>query len=259
MDLELSGKVAIVTGASRGIGAAIAQRLAAEGMRLVLAARDAAALDQIAAMLPASATPLVVAADLRPPEAPARVVTQTLSAFSRIDLLVNNAGATQRGDFLALTDDQWQDGFALKFFAAMRLSRAAWTHLATSRGSIVNIAGIGGRTGEAEFTIGGSVNAAILNLTKSLAHRGATDGVRVNAINPGLIRTDRLMRRIAAFAQNHQTSPEDAATRMAARFGVARFGEVHEIADTVAFLASSRSAYTHGAVIDIDGGATRTL
>ncbi|HVX84744.1 MAG TPA: SDR family oxidoreductase [Phycisphaerae bacterium] len=259
MDLELSGKVAVVTGASRGIGAAIAQRLAAEGMRLVLSARDAAALDQIATMLPPSATPLVVAADLRSPETTGRVVAQTLSAFGRIDLLVNNAGATQRGDFLALTDDQWHDGFALKFFAAMRLARAAWPRLAESRGSIVNIAGIGGRTGEAEFTIGGSVNAAILNLTKSLAHRGTTDGVRVNAINPGLIRTDRLTRRIAAFARNHQTSLEDAARRMAAEFGVARFGEAAEIAHTVAFLASSRSAYTHGAVIDIDGGATRTL
>jgi NAD(P)-dependent dehydrogenase (short-subunit alcohol dehydrogenase family) len=123
MDLELGGKVAIVTGASRGIGRAIAQLLSAEGMRVVLAARSADPLREVAASLRGES--LVQALDLREPEAPAALVAATLARFGRIDALVNNAGATVRGDFLALTDPQWQDGFALKFHAAMRNSSAS--------------------------------------------------------------------------------------------------------------------------------------
>src|SRR5215471_13299873 len=190
MDLQLAGKVGIVTGASRGIGRAIAATLAAEGMRLTLVARSRDQLETLAASVPAES--LVQALDLREPDAPAAAVTATLATFGRLDLLVNNAGATKRGDFFALTDADWADGFALKFLGAMRCSRAAWPHLQNAGGSIVNIIGIGGRTGSAEFTIGGSVNAALLNLTKALADRGVAEGVRVNAINPGSIATERL-------------------------------------------------------------------
>jgi 3-oxoacyl-[acyl-carrier protein] reductase len=163
MDLQLNGKVAIVTGASRGIGRSIAQVLAAEGMRLVLVARSKDQLDEVAASCPVDT--LVLAADLREPDAPAAVIAAAVSRFGQIDLLVNNAGATKRGDFLTLTDADWDDGFALKFFGAMRLCRTAWIHLRQLQGSIINIVGVGGRTGSAEFTIGGSVNAALLNLT----------------------------------------------------------------------------------------------
>src|SRR6185369_14333465 len=100
------------------------------------------------------------------------------------------------GDFFELTDADWEDGFALKFFGAMRLSRTAWPHLMARQGAIVNIIGIGGRTGSADFTLGGSVNAALQILTKALADRGVKDGVRVNAINPGFIRTDRFAQRV---------------------------------------------------------------
>src|SRR3954451_18887477 len=131
-----------------------------------------------------------------------------------IDLLVNNAGATKRGDFLTLTEADWADGYALKFFAAVRAARAAWPHLAQRGGAIVNIAGVGGRTGSAAFTIGGSVNAATLNLTKCLADRGVTDGVRVNAINPGSIATDRLQLRIRQVAESEHVSDDQAAERM---------------------------------------------
>src|SRR5512143_3227322 len=156
MDLLLSNKVAIVTGASRGIGKAIAEMLAAEGMKVVLAARTRADLEAVAGSLPNEA--LVQAVDLRDPESANRVVAATVERFGRLDLLVNNAGATKRGDFLILTDEEWTDGFALKFYAAMRLARAAWPHLQASRGTIVNIIGVGGRTGSAEFAIGGAVN-----------------------------------------------------------------------------------------------------
>lgn len=257
MDFKLSGKVAIVTGASRGIGRAIAETLAGEGMKLVLVARSGDLLEELAKSL--STECLTHAADLREPAAPAEVVANAVARFNQIDLLVNNAGATQRGDFLTLSDELWGDGFALKFFGAMRCCRAAWPHLKSSGGSIVNIVGIGGRTGNAEFAIGGAVNAALLNLTKVLADRGLKDGVRVNAINPGSIATERLRKRLERFASEHDIDRDHAAQRMAQAMGISRFGDPAEIARAVAFLASPQSAYCQGAILDVDGGQTRTL
>jgi 3-oxoacyl-[acyl-carrier protein] reductase len=257
MDFKLSGKVGIVSGASRGIGRAIAQTLAAEGMKLTLAARSKDQLDELAASLKSDC--LVQVVDLRTPEAARAVVEATMKTFGTIDLLVNNAGATKRGDFFELTDADWEDGFSLKFFGGMRLSRAAWKHLMASRGTIVNVIGVGGRTGNADFTIGGSVNAAGRLLTKALADRGVRDGVRVNAINPGFIKTERLTVRVKSFAEEHGLPMDQAEAQLAKASGVARFGEPSEIAAAVAFLASPVCAYCHGALLDIDGGQTRTL
>src|SRR5512139_939665 len=155
MDLRLSNQVAIVTGASRGIGRAIAKTLSTEGMRIVLVARSVPDLETATASLSTESS--VQAVDLRKPGSAEQVVAETIRRFGRIDLLVNNAGATKRGDFLALGDDEWKDGFDLKFFGAMRLSRAAWPYLQASQGRIINIIGVGGRAGSAEFTIGGTV------------------------------------------------------------------------------------------------------
>jgi 3-oxoacyl-[acyl-carrier protein] reductase len=257
MDLELNERVAIVTGASQGIGRAIAQTLASEGMAVTLVARRQEELDQLAATLPTEC--LVQAADLRDPAVPAAVVAAVVKRFGKLDLVVNNAGSAKRGDFLELTDADWDDGYGLKFFGAMRLCRAAWPHLKTSRGSIVNIAGMGGRTASAEFTIGGSVNAAVLNLTKALADRGVQDGVRVNAINPGLVVTDRLKTRIQQVMSEKGVDEDSAARQLASGMRIARFGQPREIAEAVAFLASPRSAYCQGTLMDIDGGQTRTL
>lgn len=257
MDLLLSTKVAIVTGASRGIGKAIAEILSAEGMKVVLVARSKAELESLSNALPNES--LVHAIDLREANSANRVITSTIEKFGKLDLLINNAGATKRGDFLTLTDEEWTDGFALKFYAAMRLSRAAWTHLEEGKGSIINIIGIGGRTGSAEFAIGGAVNAALMNLTKVLADRGIKDGVRVNAINPGSIVTERLKTRIQNYAQTNNISLEEAAKRLPREMKIERFGEPAEIARAVAFLASAQAAYIQGAILDVDGGTTRTL
>ena len=257
MDLHLSDKVAIVTGASRGIGKAIAETLSAEGMNVSLVARSRAELETLAKSLPNES--LVQALDLRAPDSAPQVVAATIEKFGKLDLLVNNAGATKRGDFLSLTDEEWTDGFALKFYGAMRLARAAWTHLQASNGTIINIVGVGGRTGSAEFTIGGSVNAALMNLTKALADRGIKEGVRVNAINPGSILTERLQTRIQKYAKENNIDLAEAEKRMPREMKIARFGHPAEIARAVAFLASPQAAYIQGALLDVDGGATRTL
>lgn len=257
MNLELSGRVAIVTGASQGIGRAIAETLSTEGMAVTLVARRQEELLHVASALLGES--LVQAVDLREPAAPAAVVAAAVKRFGHLDLVVNNAGSAKRGDFLELTDADWEDGYGLKFFAAMRMSRAAWPHLRASGGSIVNIAGMGGRTASAEFTIGGSVNAAMLNLTKALADRGVHDGVRVNAINPGLVVTDRLKTRIMQVMAEKGVDEDAAASQLASGMRIARFGRPREIAEAVAFLASPRSAYCQGTLMDIDGGQTRTL
>ena len=257
MNLQLNNKVAVITGASRGIGRSIAQILSAEGMRLVIAARSSELLAELASSCPTEVVP--VALDLREEAAPQRLIDIAVAKFGGIDLLVNNAGATRRGDFLQLSESDWQDGFALKFFGAVRCSRAAWPFLQAVSGSIVNIVGVGGRTGSAEFAIGGSVNAAVLNFTKVLADRGVSDGIRVNAINPGAIVTDRLQTRIASFAAENGISLSEAGGQMAAKLGISRFGTPEEIAWAVAFLASPLAGYCQGSILDIDGGQTRTL
>jgi 3-oxoacyl-[acyl-carrier protein] reductase len=249
--------VAIVTGASRGIGKAIAGQLAGDGYRVVAVARSGAMLADVVAALPSPS--LAVPVDLALADSARQVVDVARERFGRLDVLVNAAGATPRGDFLSFGDDDWHAGFELKFFGAARLCRHAWPALAAARGRIVNIAGIGGRTGSAEFTIGGSVNAALLNLTKALADRGVRDGVRVNAVNPSSIATERTRKRIEALAGERGISVEAAGAELAAQLRVARFGTPEEIAQVVGFLVSDGASYMQGAIVDVDGGQTRTL
>ena len=253
----LEGKTAIVTGASRGIGRSIALEMCNEGAQVLAVARDPAALATLCSEAGPTCHPF--AADLREQAAAAQVTAAAIVAFGSLHILVNNAGATQRGNWFDLPDDAWQDGFSLKFFGAMRLCRAAWPHLAQSGGCIINIGGIGGRAGSADFTIGGSVNAAVMHLTKSLAELGVRDGVRVNAINPGSIETGRLSTRIRNHAAERGLNETAAAAELAQMAGIARFGQPQEIARTAIFLASSGASYINGALLDVDGGANRAL
>jgi 3-oxoacyl-[acyl-carrier protein] reductase len=261
MELGLNGKVALVTGASRGIGDAICAELAREGVHVCLVARDQAKLDEVAASISntGSARTVTHAADLRQPDAAPAAVAAAVTAFGRLDILVNNAGATKRADFFTLTEEDWQDGFALKFHGYVRMTRAAWPYLRQSGGNVVNIVGVGSRAGSAEFTIGGAVNVAILNFTKAMADIGINQGVRVNAINPGLIETDRFSRNVARVMNDRGCSREEASRILLASHGTTRVGRPDEVAALTAYLASGKADFIQGSIIDIDGGATRSL
>jgi len=261
MEQRLNGKTAIVTGASRGIGRAIAGRLAAEGASVVLCARDANLLQQgvqeieKASGYPAASFP----ADLREPAAPAHLVDFALKTYGQLDIVVNNAGATKRAEFFDLTDEDWADGFALKFFGAMRLTRAAWPYLKAGAGSLLNISGVGGRMPGAQFTIGGSVNAALLSFTKAMAEVGIRDGVQVNCVNPGAIRTDRFGRMLANLAAQQGVDLATAERKLVENNRTIRIGEPEEIAALVAFIVSPEGRFLQGSLIDMDGGATKVI
>ncbi len=260
MELGLQGKVALVTGSSRGIGRAIAEMLAAEGCDLVLTGRDPGALAEAAGVITArgrrAATHL---AELREEAAPAALIEAAAHDFGRLDIVVNNAGATKRGDFLALTDADWQDGFALKFFAHMRLVRAAWPLLKAAGGAVLAIGGNGAARPSADFTIGSSVNAAVAAFHKALADIGKRDGIQVNTIHPGHVDTDRLRRQMRVRLEKtglDMTAQLEAYRR---ELNVPRLGLPDDVAALAAFILSPRGRWLHGATVIMDGGEIEML
>jgi len=257
---ELEGKIAIVTGGSRGIGRTIALELAKEGASVMIASRDQKTLDKtVADIKAAGGRASALAVDLREADGGAKLVQATVDEFGGIDIVINNAGATQRGPFPNLTEEQWIDGFALKLHGAVRVTRAAWPYLKARQGSVVNIVGAGGRTPGIEFAIGGSVNAAVLAFTKSVAQLGIEDGVQVNAINPGAVRTDRQMVWLEESAQKEGIPVEQVIARMVKSSKVSRMGEPQDIANMVAFIVSPRGSLLQGSLIDMDGGSTKGI
>ena len=251
-------KTAIVTGASKGIGRAIATRLAQDGVHVVLCARDQALLEEAASEIrQRGGKASVIALDLRVPTTPAALVDFAISETGRLDLAVSNAGATKRGEFEELTDEDFADGFALKYFGAVRLTRAAWPHLKAAHGSMIYISGVGGRTPGRQFAIGGSVNAALFTFTKAIAETGIRDGVQVNCVNPGTIRTARFQARIDAEARGADAAAIEKQFVRDQR--IARIGEPADVANLVSFLASDQGSLLHGALIDIDSGATKGI
>jgi 3-oxoacyl-[acyl-carrier protein] reductase len=260
MELGLAGKVALVTGSSRGIGRGIAVALAQEGCDLVLTGTDEAALKDAAAAVAAHGRKAkTVAIDLRKDTAPAALTGAAKSAFGRLDILINNAGATKRGDFLTLTDTDWADGYALKFFAHVRLSRAAWPLLKESNGSLVSIGGTSGRVPTAGFTIGSSVNAAVAAFSKALADLGKTDGVQVNCIHPSYVDTERFARRVKADVERTGKSEAEVREWHRADIGTIRLGTTDDVANLVAFIVSPRGRWLHGATVDLDGGEVKAF
>ncbi len=261
MELGLNGKIALVTGSSRGIGRGIAEALAAEGCDLMLTGRDENALEDAAGAIRTKGRRAATSTlDLREAGTTEKLMDHVKREFGGLDILVNNAGATKRGDFLELTDADWQDGYALKFFAHMRLARAAWPLLKARHGSLVSIGGTGGRKPTAQFTIGSSVNAAVAAFTKCLADRGKTDGVQVNCIHPSVVETDRTRRRIKAEIERTGRSEKDIRDDIIREFNdTMRFGTVEDVGNLVTFIVSSRASWLHGTTIDLDGGEIPVL
>lgn len=254
---EFDGKIVVISGASRGIGRGIALAFAREGAQTVLASSSeqnlAAAAKAIAAEGP---QPLTVAGDLRKLEACEQLFKRVNERFQRCDVLVNNAGATRAGAFQELPDAVWLDGFALKFFGCVRLTRLFWPLLKASQGSVVNIVGGAARTPDAEFLIGGAVNAAVANFSKGLSKLGNRDNVNVNVIHPGNTDTERQdelrRQRAAALGRSVDELRAEALTKSNMR----RFGKPEDIAALALFLCSERARHVQGTAIAVDGGAT---
>jgi 3-oxoacyl-[acyl-carrier protein] reductase len=257
MPAEFKGKVVVITGGSRGIGRGIAIAFAREGAQTVLASSSeqnlAAAAKAVAAEGPA---PMTVAGDLRQLKACEQLVKSVSERFQRCDVLVNNAGATRAGNFVELPDESWLDGYALKFFGAVRLARLFWPLLKAAEGSVVNIIGGAARTVEPEFLIGGSVNAATANFTKGLSKLGMRDGVQVNAIHPGATATERTETLLQQRAAAQGISVEEMRKATLTKSGIRRMSTPEDIAALTLFLCSERGRQVQGTAIAVDGGAT---
>jgi 3-oxoacyl-[acyl-carrier protein] reductase len=260
MTSELKDKIALVTGASRGIGQAIALELAQAGCDLMLTARDRDALSGTAdAIRKLGRRAELHAADLTVAGEPERLAKATNDVFGGLDILVNNAGAARRGDFFKLGDTDWEQGFGLKFFAQVKLSRALWPLLKARGGSVVAIAGIGARAPVADYMIGSSVIGAQLAFMKALAEIGKRDGVQVNTVNPGSVATDRFRHRLDIIMKRTGLDEPAAIEHHRNELDITRFGKPADIAGLVAFIVSPRGRWLHGAAIDMDGGQVDPL
>jgi 3-oxoacyl-[acyl-carrier protein] reductase len=255
---EFEGKIVVVTGGSRGIGRAIAAAFARAGAQTVLAAGNAANLAAGAKAVAAAGgpAPLTVAGDLRDLAACTALFDQVNGTFKRCDVLVNNAGATKGGKFFDLPDEAWSDGFALKFHAAVRLTKLFWPLLKASHGSIINIIGGAARTPGPDFLIGGAVNAAMANFAKGLTALGNRDDVNVNVIHPGQTETDRVVQLFEQFATAQGKTPAQVREESLGKSGLRRIGQPEDIAELAVFLASAKGRHIQGTAIAVDGGAT---
>jgi len=255
-----TNSVAVVTGASQGIGRSTALRLARDFSVIVLAARSEDELRKTAdAVTSVGARALVCATDLRDVDAPATLVQTTLDRFGRIDALLNIAGAVPQIDLFEMTDDQWQDGLALKFHGARRLTLSAWDALKASGGSVVFISGSAALDPKPGSAAVAAVNAAIIALAKAFAEQGIRDGVQVNSVVPGAVMTGRRESFFRKWAPAHSLSIEEAMKRFPEEVGIARFGRPEEIADLMAYLVSPGAKWLTGSCVRMDGGEIKGI
>ncbi len=257
MDLGLTGKVAIVTGASQGIGQATVMRLAGEGALVVAVARGRELLDITAAQVrEAGGRAHAVSADVSKPEAAAAIVEQTLKAFGRIDILVNNAGTSATGAFESVTDEAWQADLDLKLFGAIRLIRAAVPHMRQQRGGrIVNVTNIGAKQPAAGSLPTTVSRAAGLAMTKALSKEFAPDGILVNTVCIGLIRAGQHEK----SAARRGIDVEEIYQTMGRNIPLGRVGRAEEAANVIAFLVSEAASFVTGTSVNLDGGASAVL
>jgi 3-oxoacyl-[acyl-carrier protein] reductase len=252
--------VAIVTGASQGIGRATALRLAHDFSSVVLVARNKDELEATAeAVKGVGGEPLICALDLREPQSAEVVVSSVLNRFGRIDALLNIAGAVPQIDLFEMTDVQWEDGLALKLHGARRLTIRAWDALKASNGSVVLISGSAALDPKPEFAAVAAVNAAIIALAKAFAEQGLKDEVQVNSVVPGAVMTGRRQSFFEKWAPAHNLTVAEAMEKFPEEAGIARFGKPEEIADLMAYLVSPAAKWMTGSCVRMDGGEIKGI
>lgn len=262
MDLKLSGKVAVVTAASKGIGLAVVQALVEEGALVVAGARNIASLEKLERVT-------AVAVDLGTPAGPAQLIAKAVEQHGRIDVLVNNMGAVRLrlAGFLGTSDEEFEWAMQMNFFATLRATRAAITHMLTQGGgAIVNVASVNAFFQPDGGTVDyGAAKAALVNLTKSLAQEFGPRGIRINDVSPGPVSTDLWLGEHGVAETVAQAMGVDAATareKVVASIGgfaTGRFTTPEEVATLVVMLASERTANVTGSNYVIDGGLIKTL
>ncbi|MBI2460768.1 MAG: SDR family oxidoreductase [Candidatus Rokubacteria bacterium] len=262
MNLGLEGKVALITGGSRGIGRATALAFAAEGARVAIAARERAALDEAAAAIEASTRrrPLACVCDCTRPDEVTAMVRAVVERLGGIDILVNSIGAARGGDFLELTERDWDESLALKLLGQIRCCREVLPAMrARGGGVIVNVIGHRGKQPDGRALPAGVANAGLINFTMGLAQEEARHGIRVVGVNPAPVETRRLRDVFETEARVLGISVEEAGRRWLSQVPLGRAARPEEIADVIVFLASERASFVTGTVVHADGGATRCL
>jgi NAD(P)-dependent dehydrogenase (short-subunit alcohol dehydrogenase family) len=262
MDLELTDKIAVVTGASKGIGLAVTRALVDEGARVFAGARNVQSLNGLKGVTP-------VAIDLSTKDGPARLIQRTLDEHGRIDILVNNMGAVRMRlqGFLGTSDEEFEWAMQLNFFSALRATRAAMVPMVQQgAGAIVNIASVNAFFQPDAGTIDyGAAKAALVNLTKSLAQEFGPKGIHVNAISPGPVSTDLWLGKdgvaetVAKLTGTDANTARDNVVKSIGGFATGRFTTPEEVATLAVLLASPRTANVTGSNYVIDGGLIKTL